>query len=166
MTLRMVFYLPLRQTEGFLDSLLRLMELDLKAPDHTTLSRYQAKYSSCCPCCAPQKVDPALIARVRPAAIGCFVPADPTMPSPPSRLVASWLSTMSQREWDDDGPSGSRSARFHGQSPLNLDLSETIPLVSRANCNCRSYMDAAILIRQWNTFRCSRSRLGTAHERQ
>ena len=74
--------------------------------------------------------------------------------------------SQSQREWDDDGPSGSRSARFHGQSPLNLDLSETIPLVSRANCNCRSYMDAAILIRQWNTFRCSRSRLGTAHERQ
>ena len=28
LTLRMVFHLPLRQTEGFLDSLLRLMELD------------------------------------------------------------------------------------------------------------------------------------------
>jgi len=39
LTLRIVFRLPLRQTEGFLDSLLRLMELDLKAPDHTTLSR-------------------------------------------------------------------------------------------------------------------------------
>ena len=39
LTLRVVFHLPLRQTEGFLDSLLRLMELDLKAPDHTTLSR-------------------------------------------------------------------------------------------------------------------------------
>ncbi len=39
LTLRMVFHLPLRQTEGFLDSLLRLMELDLRAPDHTTLSR-------------------------------------------------------------------------------------------------------------------------------
>ena len=39
LTLRMVFHLPLRQTEGFLDSLLRLMELDLKAPDHTKLSR-------------------------------------------------------------------------------------------------------------------------------
>ena len=39
LTLRMVLHLPLRQTEGFLDSLLRLMELDLKAPDHTTLSR-------------------------------------------------------------------------------------------------------------------------------
>jgi len=33
LTLRMVFRLPLRQTEGFLDSLLRLMALDLKAPD-------------------------------------------------------------------------------------------------------------------------------------
>jgi hypothetical protein len=38
-TLRVVFGLPLRQTEGFLDSLLSLMGLDLKAPDHTTLSR-------------------------------------------------------------------------------------------------------------------------------
>ena len=39
LTLRLVFRLPLRQAEGFLDSLLRLMGLDLKAPDHTTLSR-------------------------------------------------------------------------------------------------------------------------------
>jgi len=39
LTLRGVFRLPLRQTEGFLDSLLSLMGLDLKAPDHTTLSR-------------------------------------------------------------------------------------------------------------------------------
>ena len=31
LTLRMVFHLPLRQTEGVLDSLLRLMELDLKS---------------------------------------------------------------------------------------------------------------------------------------
>ena len=37
--LRLVFRLPLRQTEGFLDSLLSWMGLDLKAPDHTTLSR-------------------------------------------------------------------------------------------------------------------------------
>ena len=39
LTLRVVFGLPLRQTEGFLDSLLSLMSRDLKAPDHTTLSR-------------------------------------------------------------------------------------------------------------------------------
>ena len=39
LTLRMLFHLPLRQTEGFVASLLRLIGLDLNAPDHTTLSR-------------------------------------------------------------------------------------------------------------------------------
>jgi hypothetical protein len=39
LTLRVLFRLPLRQAEGFLDSLLGLMGLALKAPDHTTLSR-------------------------------------------------------------------------------------------------------------------------------
>ena len=39
LTLRLVFHLPLRQTEGFLISLFARMGLDLAAPDHTTLSR-------------------------------------------------------------------------------------------------------------------------------
>jgi hypothetical protein len=39
LTLRMLFHLPLRQTEGFVASLLRLMGQHLTAPDHTTLSR-------------------------------------------------------------------------------------------------------------------------------
>ena len=39
LTLRLVFNLPLRQAEGFLRSVLSLMNLDLEAPDHTTLSR-------------------------------------------------------------------------------------------------------------------------------
>ncbi len=39
LTLRTVFQLALRQTEGFVASLIRLMELDLMTPDHTTLSR-------------------------------------------------------------------------------------------------------------------------------
>jgi transposase len=39
LTLRLVFKLPLRQTEGFLRSILSLMRVDLEAPDHTTLSR-------------------------------------------------------------------------------------------------------------------------------
>jgi len=39
LTLRLLFHLPLRQTEGFLASIFRLMELDLPVPDHTTLSR-------------------------------------------------------------------------------------------------------------------------------
>ena len=39
LTLRLLFHLPLRQAEGFLTSLFALMELDLRLPDHTTLSR-------------------------------------------------------------------------------------------------------------------------------
>jgi hypothetical protein len=38
-TIRLVFGLPLRQTEGFLRSLAELLGLDLPIPDHTTLSR-------------------------------------------------------------------------------------------------------------------------------
>ena len=39
LTIRMVFHLPLRQTEGFLRSLAELLAVDLPMPDHTTLSR-------------------------------------------------------------------------------------------------------------------------------
>ena len=39
LTIRMVFHLPLRQTEGFLRSLVHMFEVDLPIPDHTTLSR-------------------------------------------------------------------------------------------------------------------------------
>ncbi len=39
LTLRLVFNLPLRQAEGFLRSILSLMDVDIEAPDHTTLSR-------------------------------------------------------------------------------------------------------------------------------
>jgi Transposase DDE domain len=39
LTLRAVFHLALRQTEGLIGSLIRLLGLDLPVPDHTTLSR-------------------------------------------------------------------------------------------------------------------------------
>ena len=39
LTLKMLYHQRLRQTEGFLGSLLKLMGLDLPCPDHTTLSR-------------------------------------------------------------------------------------------------------------------------------
>jgi hypothetical protein len=39
LTFRLLFRLPLRQTEGFLGSVLILMDLTLPCPDHTTLSR-------------------------------------------------------------------------------------------------------------------------------
>jgi hypothetical protein len=39
LTFRLLFRLPLRQTEGFLSSILMLMGVSLPCPDHTTLSR-------------------------------------------------------------------------------------------------------------------------------
>jgi hypothetical protein len=39
LTIRMVFHLPLRQTEGFLLSLAEKLALNIPIPDHTTLSR-------------------------------------------------------------------------------------------------------------------------------
>src|SRR5262249_40556229 len=40
-TFRLLFRLPLRQTEGLLSSIVTLMGLSLPCPDHTTLSRRQ-----------------------------------------------------------------------------------------------------------------------------
>src|SRR3982750_266687 len=42
LTLRAVFRLGLRRTEGLIGSILRLLGLDLAVPDHTTLSRRAA----------------------------------------------------------------------------------------------------------------------------
>jgi Transposase DDE domain len=42
LTFRLLFHLALRQTEGFLGSVLRLTGVDLPCPDHTTLSRRNA----------------------------------------------------------------------------------------------------------------------------
>ena len=39
LTLRLIFHLPLRQTEGFLTSIFGMLGLELSTPDHTTLSR-------------------------------------------------------------------------------------------------------------------------------
>lgn len=43
LSLKVIFQLPLRATEGLLCSLIELMGLPLKVPDYTTLSRRQAK---------------------------------------------------------------------------------------------------------------------------
>ena len=42
-TIRLVYHLPLRQTEGFLSSVFQLLELSLPVPDHTTISRRAIK---------------------------------------------------------------------------------------------------------------------------
>ena len=41
--LRLVYHLPWRQTEGFLDSLLACMGMSLAVPDYTTLARRSAR---------------------------------------------------------------------------------------------------------------------------
>src|ERR1035438_2310232 len=37
--LRLTFHLPLRQTEGFMESIFALLGMTVSAPDHSTLSR-------------------------------------------------------------------------------------------------------------------------------
>ncbi len=49
LTLRSVFHLALRQTEGFVTSLIRLMGLELATPDHSTLSRRGKTVEVPCP---------------------------------------------------------------------------------------------------------------------
>ena len=49
LTRRLIYHLPLRQTEGFVESLLHVMGLDLSAPDHSTLSRRQEGLSVALP---------------------------------------------------------------------------------------------------------------------
>ena len=48
LTLRLLFHLPLRQTEGFLHSLFGMMGLQLAAPNHTTLSRRGQRLDVAC----------------------------------------------------------------------------------------------------------------------
>jgi len=43
LSLKVIFQLPLRATEGLLNSLVELMDVPLKVPDYTTLSRRQSK---------------------------------------------------------------------------------------------------------------------------
>jgi Transposase DDE domain len=60
LTLRLVYGLPLRQAEGFLTSVFRMMGVNLEVPDHTTLSRRSQHLdvqTSPCPDWQPHPVD-------------------------------------------------------------------------------------------------------------
>ena len=46
--MRLLLRLPLRQTQGFIQSLLDLMPLALAAPDYSTLSRRQGSLAVVC----------------------------------------------------------------------------------------------------------------------
>lgn len=49
LTLRAVFRLALRQSEGLIGSIMKMLEIDLPVPDHTTLSRRACGLSVCQP---------------------------------------------------------------------------------------------------------------------
>jgi hypothetical protein len=48
--LRTVFHLALRQPEAFASSVLRLLDLNLRIPDHTTLSRRSREFATAAEC--------------------------------------------------------------------------------------------------------------------
>jgi hypothetical protein len=56
LTLRAVFRLALRQTEGLIGSILQLLGLDLAVPDHSTLSRRTEMLEVPWPCCGHEPV--------------------------------------------------------------------------------------------------------------
>ena len=62
LTLRAVFRLALRQTEGLIGSIIRLLGLDLSSADHTTLSRRAATLK----CPAHGRAAPMVIAGPSP----------------------------------------------------------------------------------------------------
>ena len=47
--IRQVYKLPLRQTEGFINSLFKLMKLKIRSPDYTTLSKRLKELEIKCP---------------------------------------------------------------------------------------------------------------------
>ena len=104
LTLRLIFHLPLRQTEGFLTSIFGMLGLDLSAPDHTTLSR------------RGQHLDLPL--RRAPAGAGLHLIVDST-----------GLSIVGEGEWAA-AKHGGRGRRGWKKLPLGVDRSGVI--VARA----------------------------------
>ncbi len=100
LTLRLLFHLPLRQTEGFLTSIFGMLDLDLSAPDHTTLSR------------RGQHLDPTF--RRAPAGAGTHLIVDST-----------GLSIVGEGEWAA-AKHGGRGRRGWKKLHLGVDRSGVI----------------------------------------
>ena len=104
LTLRLIFHLPLRQTEGFLTSIFGMLGLELSTPDHTTLSR------------RGQHLD--LTLRRAPAGVGLHLIVDST-----------GLSIVGEGEWAA-AKHGGRGRRGWKKRHLGVDRSGVI--VARA----------------------------------
>ena len=104
LTLRLIFHLPLRQTEGFLTSIFGMLGLELSTPDHTTLSR------------RGQHLD--LTLRRAPAGAGLHLMVDST-----------GLSIVGEGEWAA-AKHGGRGRR--GWKKLHLGVDRSGVIVARA----------------------------------
>jgi IS5 family transposase len=120
LTLRLIFHLPLRQTEGFLTSIFRMLSLALSAPDHTTLSR------------RGQHLDVAL--RRVPTGAGLHLIVD-----------SSGLSIVGEGEWAA-ARHGGRSTRGWKKLHLGVDRSGVILAQALTDTNVADATTAIDLI--------------------
>ena len=120
LTLRLLFHLPLRQTEGFLTSIFGMLDLDLSVPDHTTLSR------------RGQHLDPTL--RCAPAGAGTQLIVDST-----------GLSIMGEGEWAA-AKYGGRGRRGWKKLHLGVDGSGVIVAHALTDANVDDATTGVVLI--------------------
>ena len=73
LTLGSVYGLPLRQTEGFVQSLMDLMRLSLSAPDHSTLSRRNPSVEARIPTRLPAGGAGLPVARCAAPGVNCIL---------------------------------------------------------------------------------------------
>ena len=92
LVLRLVFGFPLRQTEGFVRSVLALMGADLDAPDHTTLSR-QSQQLAVMPV-ASRPRDPSISSSIAPACRSWAKARGPSRHTGAAAPVAGGSSTL------------------------------------------------------------------------
>src|SRR4051812_45328230 len=97
LTLKAVFRLALRQTEGLIGSVIRLLGLDLSVPDHTTLSRRG-------PCCTDQREDAVVLPS--PAFRRCGQTSGVQ-----TRACGSGPRRRRSSRWPDAGPCASATRR-------------------------------------------------------
>src|SRR3954451_7233448 len=99
--LRLVFHLALRQAEGFVASVLRLLGQELRVPDHTTLSRRSRSFAG-----------------RRPRAV----------PHGPMHLAidSTGLKLFGQGEWDEEKHGRARRSWRKLHLPVDADTSEIV----------------------------------------
>ena len=116
LTLRLVFRLPLRQTEGFVRSILTVMRAGLDAPDHTTLSRRGQLLMSRCTTSRPRDrcISSSTVRAFRWLAKGSGRPRNTAAVAREAGRSSIWASTApADRRACADRGDGRRRVRGH-----------------------------------------------------